>query len=250
MSGYFDSLNRRAGRAAAVVPAPAAAGEATRAPTVGPFTVVATGGEAPAEYAALREKLLVAGNGKPLKTVVFAGCTGGEGCTQVVRRFAEALAVSGLNVLLVDADARAPRPAGHAATTGTDLSETVRTGAPLTATSWGAGRLTTVSSPASAPDKEHLFRDPKFAAWLDAQRSVYDYVLLDAPPLLHCADGTLMGQLSDGVVIVVEAQATEREALVRTRDQLKRAGAKVVGAVLNRARDPVPRVLRPYLSAD
>jgi capsular exopolysaccharide synthesis family protein len=200
----------------------------------------------PSEYRAMREKLLVAGSGKPLKSLVFAGCTGGEGSSQVVREFAEVLASSGLNVLLVDADRSGPSRPGPLSSE-TDLTEAVSRRRSLSGTAWGHGKLTLVQSPLSAPDKEHLLGSPEFASWLDVQQSAYDYVLLDAPPLLRSADATLMGRLCNGAVIVVQSEVTERDALVQARDQLERSGVKVVGVVLNRVRNPVPARLRPYI---
>jgi Mrp family chromosome partitioning ATPase len=168
--------------------------------------------------------------------VVFAGCDGNEGCTQVVGEFAEMLAATGLNVLLVDADLRS---AGLTTSGGTAPPREV-----------GNGKLTIVPSPASVADKEHFFRTPEFASWLDAQREGYDYVLLDAPPLLKFSDGTLMGRLADGVIIVLRAEVTERQTVVRAREQLERAGVRVIGAVLNRARDTVPAPFRRFLSTE
>ena len=243
MSGYFDSLNRRA-RTTPLAQAPAV----VRPPT--PPVRRLTPGETPSEYAALREKLLVTANGKPFKTLVFSGCDGGEGCTQVVREFAEMLASSGLSVLLVDADLYAGSLTATVGTGGANLAESVSTGRRPAATSWGKGKLTIVPSPASAADKEHFFRSPEFAAWLDTQRAAYDYVLLDAPPLLKFADGTLIGRLCDALIIVAKAEATQRESLARVRDQLQRAGVNLVGAILTRDHDAIPAILRPYVSAE
>jgi Mrp family chromosome partitioning ATPase len=58
----------------------------------------------------------------------------------------------------------------------------------------------------------------------------------------------LIGRTCDGVVIIARGGATERESLVRAREQLERAEARVLGVVLNRMRDPVPAFLRPFLS--
>ncbi len=244
MSRYFDSLNRRAGRPM-FTPS-----EGPPPPAPAPIVERLTPSETPIEYGALREKLMVAANGKPLKMLVFAGCSGGEGCTRVVREFAETLASSGQNVLLVDADLQTSGLTSSMEVSGASLSDVVGQGRNVPACSWGKGKLTVVPSPAAHPDKERFLRSAEFAAWLDTQRSRYDYVLLDAPPLLRFADATLLGQISDAVVMVVRAAATDRDALVKARQQLERAGAKIVGAVLNRARNQVPAFLRPYITAD
>jgi capsular exopolysaccharide synthesis family protein len=258
VSAYFESLNRRAGRLAsppaAVRHAPAPVAAPIPAPAPVPAPVVAprlVPGETLTEYAALRERLLVTANGTPLRALVFAGCHGGEGSTRVVRDFGETLAGSGLNVLLVDGDLRTAGLTTSTAARGADLLELVDKKRSLPPTPWGKGKLTVVPSPrAPHPDKERFLRDPEFSSWLDVQRSHYDYVLLDAPPLLRFADGTLIARLCDGVILVVRAEVTERDAVARAKEQLERAGVKVVGAILNRMRNPVPAWLRPYVSTE
>lgn len=241
MSSYFDTLNRHLrDSSAVVVQQPAAPRVSLPARPLRARTL-------PRAYTTLREKLLTLGNDKVLKAIVFAGCRGGEGCTRLVGEFAEMLAASGLSVLLIDADARTAAN-GKGTADATDLAEAVSLGGTVAAVEVGRGRLATVRSPASVPDKERLFRAPEFASWLSEQRGNFDYVLLDAPPLLECADATVMGRLSDGVVIVVQAEATATEALVRTREQLERAQVNVLGVVLNRTRDPVPPKLKRYLT--
>ena len=270
MSGYFDALNRRR-RTPLIAPAaplppaeplppaapgPAVASTAAVAPIPDertlvarpPYTRAPVAPTAPAPYQALRERLLVAANGRSLKTIVFAGCRGGEGCSQVVRDLASILAGSGLDVLLVDADRRGSELAPEAMTSSPDLSELVERGGEPSANVCGNGRLTVVQRRAAATDREYFYRAPQFATWMAAQRENHDYVLLDAPPLLSFADATMLGRVADGAVIVAEAETTERESLTHAADQLRRAGVKVIGVVLNRARNPVPAFLRPYLS--
>jgi capsular exopolysaccharide synthesis family protein len=243
MSAYFESLNRRL----RVAPLPQQRDPSTR--TTPPMRLRRlTPGDVPSGYAALAERLMVNANGKPLRTLVFAGCSGGEGSTSVALEFAESLAGAGMNVLLVDADMRTSGLTAGIAADGADLVEVVGKRQTPQATQWGRGKLTVVPSPkASHPDKDKFFRSKEFAAWLEAQQRLHDYLLLDAPPLLHFADGTLMARLSDGVVIVVRAEVTRRDALVKAREQLGKAGAHVIGVVMNRIKDPVPPFLRPYV---
>lgn len=250
MSGYFDALNRRRHGSPPPVtveaaPAPKPTEERRLVP-IPAYEAPRSAPPLPAPYQALRESLLVAANGRPLKSIVFAGCRGGEGCSEVARNLAQMLAGSGLDVLLIDADRPSPGMAPDTGA-GVDLAELVRTGEAPEATPTGGGRLAVVPRRASGSDKEHLYRGAEFAAWMADQRDRHDYVLVDAPPLLSSADALLMGRNVDGVVIVAESEATERESLVRASDQLRRAGVKVIGVVLNRTRNPVPPFLRPYV---
>jgi protein-tyrosine kinase len=243
MSDYFHALSRR--------PNIAVFARAPQQTLRTPYPVRRLmPGEMPAEYARLRDKLMVAANDRPLRTLVFAGCEGGEGCTRVTREFAEALASSGLNMLLVDADLQTSGLTASLAADGPDLPEIVAEGRTPTGVEWGNGRLAVIPNLACHQDKERFFRAPEFATWLEDQRQGHDYVLLDAPPLLRHAEGILVSRLCDGVVIVVQAEATRRESLVRAREQLERAEANIVGVVLNRARDHVPAFLQPYISTE
>jgi Mrp family chromosome partitioning ATPase len=253
MSAYFESLNRRVSTpsvasAPAIVPAPIVAPETV---TVAHPQRVAvrrlSPGAIPAAYSTLRERLMVASQGKALKTLVFAGCDGAEGCTQIAREFAESLASAGLNVLLVDADLRTGGLTTSLAARGTDLAELVRTKDVPLASPWGRGRLTVVPSAVGVADKESFLRSQELAFWLDTQRVTFDYTFLDAPPVLRHADGTLASLLCDGVVLVARGGVTRGDALARARQQIERAGGKVLGAVLNQVRNPVPVFLRRYL---
>jgi Mrp family chromosome partitioning ATPase len=250
MSAYFESLNRRISTppVASVPAAPAVAPEPVPAPRAARVPVRRLApGAVPAAYTTLRERLMVTSQGKALKSLVFAGCDGGEGCTQVVREFAESLASAGLNVLLVDADMRTAGLTTRLAASGADLTELVRAKEVPSATPWGHGRLTVAPCPAGVADKESFLRSPELAFWLDMQRLTFDYTFLDAPPTLRHADGTLASLFCDGIVLVAKAGVTRGEALARARQQIERAGGKVLGVVLNQVRNPVPVFLRRYL---
>jgi capsular exopolysaccharide synthesis family protein len=198
-----------------------------------------------AGHAALRESLLARADGRRLKTIVFAGCAGGEGCSRLVAGVARTFADAGLYVLLVDADPRVTdRRVGWRR--AREVIETVPVEPAPAAVDAEEAHLTTTRSPAAVPEKERFFDDGRFARWLETQRQVYDYVLIDAPPLLRFADAALMGRECDGVVLVTAAGWTARKSVVRARERLERAHVNVVGAVLNRASDPIPDALRDW----
>ena len=54
-------------------------------------------------------------------------------------------------------------------------------------------------------------------------REAFDYVLISAPALSRETEATFMGQLADGVVLIVEANQTRRETVRRAKEQLESA---------------------------
>jgi Mrp family chromosome partitioning ATPase len=240
MSAYFETLNRHL----RPVESPRVLQRAARPDATMRRLRPA---EIPPEYAVLRDKLMLAGKGRPLNVVAFAACEGVEGCTWVAREFAEALASIGLAVLLVDADFRTQGLTRKLKPDGQDLASAVAANATPIAGRWGPGTLAVMGGPETPPNAERFFGSAQFAAWVDRQRASFDYVLFDAPPAGHTADGVLLGKLCDGMVLVAEAAHTRRVALARAHARLERAGVNLVGLVLNRMHDPVPDVVRRHL---
>ena len=68
---------------------------------------------------------------------------------------------------------------------------------------------------------------------LTEARSDYDIVLIDTPPLAIVHDTAILSSLVDGVVFVANAQHYDADLLTKAQQSLERAGANVIGAVLN-----------------
>ncbi|OOV15924.1 polysaccharide biosynthesis tyrosine autokinase [Deinococcus sp. LM3] len=63
----------------------------------------------------------------------------------------------------------------------------------------------------------------------------YDIVLIDSAPLLSLADGLLIGQHVDGIIVVVEYGRTDLRSLKSTLRRSERSNLNVIGAVINKA---------------
>ena len=77
---------------------------------------------------------------------------------------------------------------------------------------------------------------------LSELRDRFDYVLVEAPPAI-LSSAAALGKLTDGLILVVEANQTRREAVKTIVDQLRQSGVNIVGSVLNNRRFPIPEAL-------
>ena len=68
------------------------------------------------------------------------------------------------------------------------------------------------------------------------QRKVYDYVIVDGPPILLVSDSKMLTKLVDATLLIFNAAATRRGAAQRTIGEVKQVGGTVVGCVLFAAR--------------
>jgi Mrp family chromosome partitioning ATPase len=74
-------------------------------------------------------------------------------------------------------------------------------------------------------------------------RREFDFVLIHVPALNTYAEGIALGQLADGVVLVVEANSTRRESASKVAQSLRAAQIQILGAVLNKRTYPIPEPL-------
>ncbi len=79
------------------------------------------------------------------------------------------------------------------------------------------------------PNPAELLGSPMMKQILDAIRAHYDWVLIDAPPLLAMADAPVLCSLVEGVVLVLAAEVATKPAVMRAIDQVQGVGGKVIG---------------------
>ena len=191
----------------------------------------------------LVRQVFFSGHSRP-QVVVFAGVEHGSGCTWICARAADMLAahLDGL-VCLVDADLRSPSLHRHFEIETSSsivneefLSAPVRQPVPRP----GGPNLWLLSCETQRADSQGFER---LRSRVTELRKEFDYILIDAPPINSHADATLLGGVADGLVMILEANDTRREAAVRAKETLHAAGVPLLGAVLNRRTFPIPEKL-------
>jgi Mrp family chromosome partitioning ATPase len=74
-------------------------------------------------------------------------------------------------------------------------------------------------------------------------RETFRYVVIHSGPLRLETSAMLLSRWTDGVVLVLEANATRRDAARRVKDNLAAAGVSVLGVVLNNRTFPIPEAI-------
>ncbi len=89
---------------------------------------------------------------------------------------------------------------------------------------------------------ENTYIDPdNMKALFDVFRSQYDVIILYTEALLENESATLFSTVSDGTVIVVQAERTRSQVVKRLSDVIKESGGQVIGSILNERRFYTPR---------
>ena len=74
-------------------------------------------------------------------------------------------------------------------------------------------------------------------------RRDFEYAIIHAAPASLCSEPALLGHLTDGVVLVLEAHFTRRVAARKVIQDLHRMNARLLGTVLNQRTFPIPERL-------
>src|SRR6185436_18942104 len=82
-------------------------------------------------------------------------------------------------------------------------------------------------------DVAELLSGPRFSRLLEEARGLFDYVIIDAPPLGVFTDANVLISRADAAVLVVRAGATRFSVVDRLLEQIPRE--RMLGVVLNRA---------------
>lgn len=93
--------------------------------------------------------------------------------------------------------------------------------------------LTVLSRGPIAPNPGEMLASHAMEDLLKQWRASYDRIILDTSPILAVADSLGLAPQADGVLILVRSGVTRKKALIRTRDLLRRAGARISGTVVN-----------------
>jgi capsular exopolysaccharide synthesis family protein len=182
------------------------------------------------------------------KVVVFASVDSGNGCSRICAQVAEALAGQKRGkVCLVDANLRSPvLPDLFTVSNHYGLTDALSNQGSIrdfVKSIGSSNNLWLLSSGSLASNSPGLFNSETMKARVSELRQQFEYVLIDSPPLNNYADGVAIGQLADGVVLILEANVTRREAAIKITENLRAAHIPILGAVLNKRTFPIPTSL-------
>ncbi len=188
-------------------------------------------------YRVLRTNLIFSSAETTGRVMLVTSANPAEGKTTTLANLAVALAQNGAKVLAVDADMRRPTLYQHFGVPKTPgLTDLIvgKAAASQAIHSTRVEGLQMLPCGYQTPNPAELLGSPMMKQIIDALRAHYEWVLIDAPPLLAMADAPVLCSLVDGVVLVIAAEAATKPAVMRAVDQVGRVGGKVVGLVLNK----------------
>ncbi len=175
---------------------------------------------------------------RQVESILVTSPASGEGKSIVAANLGVVMAQAGFRTIILDSDRR--RPVQHQIFDMpnleglTDLlcSPEIEIGRCVRSTA--VENLQLITSGVLSLNPSELLSSQRVEQLLASLNEMADVIILDSPPALAVADAAVLSTQVDGVVLVIEAGKTHRDAARQAVLHLQRAGAHVLGAVLNR----------------
>lgn len=188
-------------------------------------------------YRSIRTFLLLSSGGKPPKVMMVTSPIRDDGKTTTTVNIAISLTKSDVKAILIDADMRKPRihdifHIDNEIGLSVFLSGNIEIGDGIIRES-GIENLHVIPSGPIPPNPAELLGSYKFEELIQGLYPFYNFILIDTPPVLGIADPLIVSRKTDGVILVVKAGKTPKEAAQEAKRLLRGVNAKILGAVLN-----------------
>ena len=171
------------------------------------------------------------------RTILVTSSIAGEGKSSTSANLGLALAESGVSVCLLEGDLRRPWLLDYMGLQGSvGLTDVLIGRYQLDDVLQDFGRLplALLGAGPTPPNPSELLGSTAMADVLAELRRRYDYVLIDAPPLLPVTDAAIMSTMVDGSILVTGSGVVTKDQLDHALDTLENVSGKLLGLVINR----------------
>lgn len=184
----------------------------------------------------LRTNIQFCGDDK--QVLMMTSCLPGEGKTKTALDLTCSIAEMNKSVILIDADMRksvmASRLQIQEEVKGLShfLSGQCTLAEAIVATN--VPKMHLLMAGPLAPNPTELLETNRFKGLVESLRKVYDYVIIDCPPLGLVIDAAIIARQSDGAILVVESAKTKYRLAQDVKSKLEYTGCPILGVVLNK----------------
>jgi len=186
-------------------------------------------------YRLVRSNLLLSAAEHPPKTILVTSMGPREGKTSTTINLARVLSQGDKKVLIIDCDLRKPRmhtlfgmdnKAGLSNFLTGTMDGNILYDVP------GEG-IKLIPSGLIPPNPAELLSSRKMKMLVDKMADMFDFVLLDSPPIQRVTDSLAVSQIVEGAIVVVRARLTTYDMLTSGMKKLRDVNAPFIGFVLN-----------------
>lgn len=188
------------------------------------------------QYRSIRTNIKFSMPDQELKTLLVTSAGPGEGKSTTAANIAGVFSQEGKNVLLVDADMR--KPTAHYTfqiRNGYGLSNVLTRQCEVqdAIQPTHVEGLSVMPSGVIPPNPAELLTSNQMVLTIEKLLTMFDLVIIDAPPVLSVTDAQILAHKCDGTILVVNSGETGKEEVAKAKDALDKSQANIIGVVMN-----------------
>lgn len=184
----------------------------------------------------IRTNIMFMSPDHPIRTMVVTSPSPQEGKTTTAANLAIALAETGNKVLIVDTDLRRPRlHKSFGVPNQVGVSSVIVGDVPVDQAIKASEvpNLDVLTCGPVPPNPAELLHTEKFQRLIEHLKTRYDRIIFDSPPTSAVTDPAVIGNVVDGVILVVKGGKTTRDAANHAKRQLASANVRILGVIVN-----------------
>ncbi|MEW8992876.1 CpsD/CapB family tyrosine-protein kinase [Clostridium sp.] len=186
-------------------------------------------------YRTLRTNLQYSSFDEEYKVIVITSAEPGEGKSTTAGNLALSIAQGDKKVILIDCDLRKPSLHKKFEISNTvGLSDVIVGKESISVVGHRySNNLTVLTSGKIPPNPSEMLGSKSMKALIDALKKVFDYVILDTPPVQAVTDAQILSTRADGTLLVIRAEKTKKDSVINSVNLLKKVNANIIGTILN-----------------
>ncbi len=204
------------------------------------------------QYRTLRTNIQAINSKSPVRAITITSSVHKEGKSITAINLAISMAhdLNKKSILLVDGDLRRANISkylGFKSEVG--LADLLSNGSNIDEAliNVGIDNLTVLPAGKIPHNPAELLGSAKLKNLVSLLKSKYDYIIFDAPPIIPVTDAGLLGAQTDGLVMVIQANRTQKGVVDHAESLLKQAQAKILGYILTNIQYHIPGYIYRYL---
>ncbi len=188
-------------------------------------------------YRMLRTNISFSSVDQAIRMILVTSASPSEGKSITAANLAVTMAQAGYRTVVLDCDLR--KPTQHKVfgiSNDVGLTNALLSHANLTSfmRPTRVENLRVLTTGPLPPNPAELLGSRSMSDLLTMMQNDTDVIVIDSPPVLAVADAAILSRTADGVLLVVDSGKTKRESALRAKEALEKAGARLLGIVLNR----------------
>jgi len=171
-----------------------------------------------------------------MKVIHITSSTPGEGKTLIAANLAGSFAQANHKTLLMDCDLRKPRVhTVFGINRQPGLVEYLFDQVDLATITRHSklANLDVITVGTIPPNPAEMLGSKKMQDFIAHMKTLYDYIIIDSPPIISVTDSEIIAAYCDAVYLVVSANYTEFDLLDKAMDIINKSDVNFVGTILN-----------------